>query len=58
MKCCPERQHGYPRAQDLLDIHDMNEDCCLSTKELAAEQLLLGQLYASVDIGLAHWQTS
>jgi hypothetical protein len=53
MKCCPQRQHGYPRAQDLLDMHDMNEDCYLSTKELAAEQPLPEQLY-SVRVG-RHW---
>jgi hypothetical protein len=41
MKCCPERQLGYPRAQDLLDIHNMNEYCCLSTNAVYFMELQL-----------------
>jgi hypothetical protein len=50
MKCCPERQHGY-KVQMRYTLWNFR----WNWEELAAEQLLPEQMYASVDIGLAHY---
>jgi hypothetical protein len=55
MKCCPERQHGYPRVQDLLDIHDMNEVCCLSTNAVYFVEQLSSLFQSSCTRQYKHW---